>query len=179
MAGTERARYRYIVDAAPAVDPDVGRSLWTLSDARRLTESTLVEIQPQAVTWREPGRNAISDILYHVAAIEADWLYSEILERRFPDEIAALFPLEIRDASGELGRVDASLDELQRRLEIVRRALQEALAAMSSDEFRRPRALARYDVTPEWVVHHLLQHEAEHRADIRTTRITAERAQAS
>lgn len=172
VAGTERARH--VVDAAAAVDPNIGRSLWMLSDARRRTESVLAGIHPQAVTWRERGGNAISDVLYHLAAIEADWLYTEILERQFPDEIAALFPLDVRDAAGELARVDASLDDLQHRLALVRRTLHEALAAMPADEFRRARALPQYDVTPEWVVHHLLQHEAGHRAELSAARIVAE-----
>ncbi len=45
---------------------------------------------------------------------------------------------------------------------------------MSLDDFRRARNLERYDVTPAWVVHHLLQHEAEHRGEIATIRALAE-----
>jgi hypothetical protein len=41
-------------------------------------------------------------------------------------------------------------------------------------EFRRLRSLPRYDVSPEWVLHHLAQHEAEHRSQIRMTRRQAE-----
>jgi uncharacterized damage-inducible protein DinB len=33
-----------------------------------------------------------------------------------------------------------------------------------------------YDVTPEWVVHHLMQHEAEHRGQIGELRVAAEQA---
>ena len=174
VARTERARH--VVEAPPTLPPEIGRGLWSLSDARRRTESVLLGVRPPEVTWRERGASGISDILYHVAAIEADWLYTEILERPFPDEISALFPLDVRDSSGAIARVDESLEELQRRLAVVRRALHDSLAAMSSDEFRRPRALPQYDVSPEWVVHHLLQHEAEHRAEMQAARIAAERA---
>jgi len=41
--------------------------------------------------------------------------------------------------------------------------LVDALVTMSLSEFRRVRHLDDYDVTPEWVIHHLLQHEAGHR----------------
>ena len=41
---------------------------------------------------------------------------------------------------------------------------------MTLDEFRRPRSLPQYDVTPEWVLHHLTQHEAEHRGHIQGLR---------
>jgi hypothetical protein len=32
--------------------------------------------------------------------------------------------------------------------------------------FHAPRVRERYDVSPAWVVHHLLQHESEHRSEI-------------
>jgi uncharacterized damage-inducible protein DinB len=37
---------------------------------------------------------------------------------------------------------------------------------MTDDEFSRPRSLPAYDVSPAWVLHHLAQHEAEHRGEI-------------
>lgn len=37
---------------------------------------------------------------------------------------------------------------------------------MSEDELHRVRALPYYDVTLAWVLHHLAQHEAEHRGEI-------------
>jgi uncharacterized damage-inducible protein DinB len=46
---------------------------------------------------------------------------------------------------------------------------------MDLAEFRRVRALPAYDVTPEWVLHHLMQHEAEHRSQIGAVRRRAER----
>ena len=41
-----------------------------------------------------------------------------------------------------------------------------AFRGMDIDEFRRRRHLPNYEVTPEWVLHHLAQHEAEHRGQI-------------
>ena len=45
---------------------------------------------------------------------------------------------------------------------------------MSLEEFHRPRKLDQYNVTPEWVIHHLIQHEAEHRGQIGELRKIAE-----
>ena len=33
-------------------------------------------------------------------------------------------------------------------------------------EFTRVRSLENYDVTPAWAIHHLCQHEAEHRGQM-------------
>jgi hypothetical protein len=37
---------------------------------------------------------------------------------------------------------------------------------MTAEDFHTPRAREDYDVSPAWVLHHLLQHEAEHRSEI-------------
>ena len=52
------------------------------------------------------------------------------------------------------------------RLDAVRAHFLEVFKGMSVDEFRRPRTYDDYVVTSEWVVHHLMQHEAEHRGQI-------------
>jgi uncharacterized damage-inducible protein DinB len=42
---------------------------------------------------------------------------------------------------------------------------------MTLEDFRRPRHFpGQYDVTPEWVLYHLMEHEAEHRGHIQTLR---------
>ena len=45
-----------------------------------------------------------------------------------------------------------------------------SLQGMSIEEFRRVRSFTDYQVTPEWVIQHLMQHEAEHRGQIMTIR---------
>jgi uncharacterized damage-inducible protein DinB len=54
------------------------------------------------------------------------------------------------------------------RLAVVRRSLIAVFARMSSGQFRARRALPEwgYEISPEWALHHLMQHEAEHRGDI-------------
>ena len=61
------------------------------------------------------------------------------------------------------------------RLEIVRTLLLDVYQQMELTEFRRVRSFASYDVTPEWVLHHLMQHEAEHRSQIGALRSRTER----
>jgi hypothetical protein len=57
----------------------------------------------------------------------------------------------------------------------VRGLLLDGYQRMELAEFRRVRALEHYDVTPEYVLHHLMQHEAEHRSQIGALRAAAAR----
>ena len=125
---------------------------------------TVVDRQP-------PGDdNTIGTLLYHVALIEADWLLDDIFELTYPwpDD---LLPLADRDDEGRLLHAGGqTLQQHLDRLTAVRAMLLEKIRPMPAIEFHRPRARPGYDVTPAWVLHHLLQHEAEHRAQIAAIR---------
>ena len=134
-------------------------------------------MDPAIIDWTAPGNgSSIGTILYHMADIEADWLYVEVLEQAIPPDVAALFPYATRDEQGQLTQVQGHrLEQHLRRLETVRGLLLGVYQSMDLSDFRRLRSLANYDVTPEWVLHHLMQHEAEHRGQIGALRDSAER----
>ena len=86
----------------------------------------------------------------------------------------------MRNAQGELTHAsNESLAAHLLRLDAIRALLLDAFKGMSATEFRRPRRLERYDVTPGWVLHHLIQHEAEHRGQLLERRAEAEQFYAS
>jgi uncharacterized damage-inducible protein DinB len=120
-----------------------------------------------------PGfSGSIGALLYHVALIEADYLYGDILglrEADYPPEMEALFPLPDRDGRGQLSSVRGySLEVHLSRLAEVRTRLLGVLQDLDPARWREARRhpSAGYDVSPEWVAHHLMQHEAEHRSEI-------------
>lgn len=170
-------RKQNIVDVYLSQSPEVGRWLWALQDSRARTMEELERLSPNILDWQPPdGESSIGTILYHIADIEADWLYAEVLEQEFPPEVAALFTHATRDEQGHLTQIQGdSLEQHLHRLSIVRGLLLDTYQQMSLSEFRRARTLPHYDVTPEWVLHHLMQHEAEHRSQIGALRISAER----
>src|SRR3954464_9340602 len=113
-----------------ADDPEVGRWLAALEDARRDTYRELERVAPDMVDWRpDAPLNSIGSLLYHIALIEADWVATEILElAENPAELAALLPWPDRDADSQLSRIDGqSLDEHQARLNGVRQFALERL----------------------------------------------------
>jgi uncharacterized damage-inducible protein DinB len=161
---------REVLSLAPAADePEVGRWLSALDEARNRTLHELDGIVDGALGER-PRRadNSIGTLLYHLALIEADWLYADILEIDDPPPmLRRLLPIDDRDLEGHLSEVGSmTLDEHLDRLASVRRLVHEHLRPMDGEDFHRPRARPDYDVSPAWVLHHLLQHEAEHRAQI-------------
>ncbi len=75
--------------------------------------------------------------------------------------------MDHRDKDGVLTLVrNETLEQHLSRLAVVRTLLLEKFRGMSAEEFNRPRELPAYSVSPAWVLHHLSQHEAEHRGEI-------------
>jgi uncharacterized damage-inducible protein DinB len=173
------AMQRRSMEPVAAITPEVGRWLWALEDTRGRTKEALATVAAGAVDWIPPhGGNTIGALLYHIALIEADYLYADVMEMTdYPQEILALFPYPDRDAHGALTLPPAmSMDQHLQRLATVRNRLLATFATLPPDDFRRPRTMPRYTITPEWTLHHLMQHEAEHRGQIVTLRDFAQQA---
>jgi uncharacterized damage-inducible protein DinB len=157
------------INPLPGYEGQIGVWLAAMQDTRQRTKNLLVDIPAEILDWDPPeSGDSIGTLLYHIAAIELDWLYADILEgEEFSSEIELLFAYDVRDSSGSLTKVvGESLQDYLDRFDQVRDLFLTEMRGMSLNEFRRERQIVDYSVTPEWVVHHLSQHEAEHRGQI-------------
>lgn len=162
------SRQQLILTPAPATALEVGALLAVLHEARQRTLNRVKKISDlDAVTL---GKHSAGTLLYHIALIEMDWLYADVLEKSeddFPAEARDWFPLDARDAEDHLSVVTGeTLERHLARLSWVRSLLDETFLPMSAEDFRRPRILENYDVTPEWVLMHLALHEAHHEGQL-------------
>ncbi len=165
------------ITAYPSKEAEIGRWLGAFQDARQRTMEELEGVTQAAIDWLPDDESSIGTVLYHIALIEADWLYTEVLEQPIPPAVEALLPYNHRDAQGHLTRIQGfGVERYLTLMETVRALLLETYQQMDLSDFRRVRSLEVYDVTPEWVLHHLMQHEAEHRSQIGALRGRAERA---
>ena len=108
-----------IVDTQLSREPEIGRWLWALQNTRQRTMREIARLTPAMIDW-PPGHDdsSIGAILYHLADIEADWLYVEGLARPIPPEVRAIFPQQARDEQGHLTQVMGdTLEEHVSRLE--------------------------------------------------------------
>lgn len=165
---TTSGKQQHVVQALVGFEPEIGRAVWMLENARDETKFELRDFNPAYVdlTIVEDG-HSIGTLLYHIAIIEFDWLFYEVLEEKQFKEIWDIFPHPVRDKTGQLTRVTGLTWEAHwERLDKVRACIYEVFKNMTLEDYRLPRICEDYDVTPEWVLHHLRQHEAEHRSEI-------------
>ncbi len=154
-------------------DPEVGRWLAALEDGRRDTLRELERVTPEMIDWYpDAPLNSIGSLLYHIGLIEASWVSDEMLGDPEAPGLTALLPWPDREGPGDggarhLSRIDGqTLDEHLARMAAIRAWVLERLAPMTNEAFHRVRTLDAYDVAPDWALHHVIQHEAEHRAHI-------------
>jgi hypothetical protein len=173
------------VAPVPGCEPEIGRWLWALQEARARTVGLVQNLDQKVLDWEGPdGRdNAIGSLLYHIALAEMEWLFLNLLQQKIPESIQADFPHPGEDAEGRLARVPGvPLEHHLERLETSRELLVAAIQPMSVREWRRSRRpLDRRDreVSPEWVAFHLLEHEAGHGFQISAIKARAERSLAA
>ena len=159
------------ITPAPARDQDNARWLWALEETRDRTKRMVEELTVEQLDHLPPEfRNSIGTLLYHIALIEADYLCIDVLGRDdyFPD-LKAILPLPDRDGFGRLSIVTgASIEEHFSRLDAVRARLLEVFSELTREQLDAPRVLPEwgYAISPAWTLHHLMQHEAEHRGEI-------------
>ncbi|MGM0877956.1 MAG: DinB family protein [Bacillota bacterium] len=160
-------RRALLVSSLPEYEEEIGRWLWCLEDVRRTLKIELIGISQSKLDTKIDERQTIGSLLFHIALVEADWLYVEVLGAEWDPEIRSLFPLESHSEDGSLTHIEGqSLEEHFYRLNKVREVLLSHFRSMDLTDWRKPRVLEHYDVTPEWVVYHLIEHESHHRGQI-------------
>jgi hypothetical protein len=158
---------RLQIDPLPAHDPEIGRWLWALEEVRDRTLRLVAGLDQRMLDWEGPdGReNAIGSLLYHIALTEMEWLFLDVLGQDLPTSLRNDFPYPAEDAQGRHSRVvGMPLGSHLTRMRQSRGILLNECREISPAEWRRPRLPIGedYEVTPEWVIFHLVEHEAGH-----------------
>ena len=149
-------------------EPLLGYWLAYLHDCRSRTKEMITFVKEEQLNEVFPQQtNTIGALLYHIALIEVDYLYVEILQQDYPDFVKQWLPVDDRDTQGNLSVVkDWTLQQYVTLLEDVRNLLIKTLSEMTLEDFRKVRVLPHYDISPEYVCLFLLQHETSHRGQI-------------
>src|SRR2546428_2312527 len=154
-------------------DPEIGRWMWALQDVRRRYTLRLVkDLDERLVDWEGTAgqENAIGALLYPIAVVEMGWLYGDVMQMTaLPPVVIPDFPFPSREPDrNHLNRVlGVPLVVHIGRLDRSREVFLRELKGIPPDDWRRLRRPpdfeeVNYEVTPEWAVFHLVEHEAGH-----------------
>jgi uncharacterized damage-inducible protein DinB len=156
------------VGSLEASTPEIGRWLWALEEVRKTTVKSVGGCEQDAIDWcgSDGMENSIGSLLYHLAIVEMSWMYLDVLQQEFPPQVREVLPLPMADDTRRMTRVAGRpLSEHLDRLRSTRDLTLSILRTMDLEEWRRTRSPvdgADYQVTPEWAVFHVIEHEAGH-----------------
>jgi len=170
--GAADERELKVMTPLPGAAPVIGSWLWGMEETRRGLLGSVRELGQAELDWRGPNGvdNSIGSLLYHIALVEMDWLYFDLMLAQPPEDVRIRFPHEHRTPDGRLANVvGVPLDDHLDRLAFTRRRFLETIGPLSLEEWHRVREPegVDYAVTPAWTVFHLVEHEAGHLFEIR------------
>jgi len=148
----------------------LGLLLAQLEDGRARTLRIVATAPAELLHHSSPDfPNSLAAHLAHLAAIELDWLYCDLLGVEIPAEALENFPIDdVRQADGRLAQAEtATLPELLAALARARYLLLTECARLAEPDLAELVQGLEGAATPEWILSHLLQHEAEHRGVMR------------
>ncbi len=117
------------LDPTEGFAPGVGRFVTMLTDTRSRLMRDIADLDGAELDHTLPwAPNSVGTLLYHLAAIELDWTFADLLETdTFPDGSAGWFPVDVRQTDGRLTAVREPLPRHLDRLAWVRGHLFENL----------------------------------------------------
>lgn len=168
------------VEPLNASSPEIGRWLWALEEVRARTHRLIDGLDQRTLDWEgaDGQENAIGSLLYHIAYVEMGWLFIDILGKPFPPQVSKDFPHKRDEGHGRLSRVlGVSLADHLGRLKRSRTIALDTLREIPIEDWRRLRHPSGedYELTPEWAVFHLVEHEAGHAFQISSLKARATR----
>ncbi len=169
------------VSPLPGYSDRIGAAVWRMEDTRRRTLVTLEGLDPGHLDVVPDGfENSIGTLLYHIAAVETDWLYTNILGEDFPDWVGELFPHDGQRHDGRLTHIGGlTPEEHVAQLATAREHFLVEMRRVDDEYLDRVRPVGDHMVSPGWVLHHLREHEAEHRGQIQSIRTVLKKRRVS
>ena len=150
------------------LSPRIASYYAQLEDVRRETKRYVEGLSPPKLSWSPHSTvESIGTQLLHIAGVERSWIGEDIERRPMGEEWALAFPLRVN-----LPQVEGEpLEYFLEKLDAVREETRHTLSRLTDDDLARE--IRTLDSGPdadsytiEWILYHLIEHEAHHRGQI-------------
>jgi uncharacterized damage-inducible protein DinB len=161
----------YNVAPLTGFSPRIGRYLAMMDDVSARVLSYVDGLSAEQLSWfPDESCESIGTLLLHIAAVERSWIGEDICRRPMGEEWLPAFAIRF-----ELPQISGK--ELPYFVNILKKTRDETktdLAKLTDDDLSREiaplepgeKANAEKRFTIEWILYHVLEHEAHHKGQI-------------
>jgi uncharacterized damage-inducible protein DinB len=162
---------RVTCDPVPGYSPQIGRYVAQLTEVRADLLHELDGLTPAQLDWHPDERNeSIGTLLLHLDAVEWSWIHQDIFgatDDAYPGEWAEAMPIRMGVPQVQGRPLTAILDQLAatraRTLAILRGFSDADLARLVGEAEPPPGREPRSTLyTIDWIIWHIIEHEATH-----------------
>ena len=171
-------------DPVEGFTPQLGRYVAQMTEVRDDLKREVADLSIQQLDWHpDEQTESIGTLLLHCDAVEWSWLHEDVLGKRsaeYPGEWSEAMPVRVGAAQVTGRPVEYYLQKLQatreRSLEILRGFTDADLSRLVGEAEPPPGEEKRSRLfTIDWVIWHIIEHEATHVGQIELLRRLAPR----
>ena len=158
-------------DPVEGYTPQVGRYVAQMNEVRASLKREVEGLSTEHLDWHpDDNTESIGTMLLHIDGVEWSWIFEDIFGRpdtEYPGEWPEVMPIRVgveqvrgRPVAWYLDKLDATR---QRTLEVIKSFTDADLARLVGEADLGPKREKRsYLFTIDWIIWHIIQHEASH-----------------
>ena len=166
---------RLQIEPIPGFTRRVGQFLAMMEDVRMRTLRYVADLTADQLAWHpNPKVESIGTLLLHIAAAEHSYIQEDIMRRPMGEEWKIAFPIRF----GLPQLTGKPLEYYTEKLDGVRQQTRDVLKTLSDGDLTRVISPLdpgepenrQIEFSIEWLLYHLIEHEAHHKGQIAVTR---------
>jgi uncharacterized damage-inducible protein DinB len=162
-------------DPVEGFAPQVGRYVAQMNEVRADLTQELEGLTIEQIDWHpDENTESIGTMLLHIDAVEWSWIFEDIFgkpDTEYPGEWSEAMPIRVGVPQVQGRPIEWYLDKLnatrERTLDVLRGFTDEDLKRLVGESEPRPGQEKRsYLFTIDWIIWHIIHHEASHAGQI-------------
>ena len=162
---------RRTLNSVAGFSTDIGFYLSGMEEVRKQLREAVAEMSDEQISRPAiPGAHSIAALVLHIGEAEWYWMQSVVSGHQVTDEIRNSPYWDVLKDPKRFSERSHSAEFCLNEIKKIRQQTFETLAAFDDAQLDRVFSHARkgetYDLSRRWILHHLIDHEAQHKGQI-------------
>jgi len=155
----------------PGFPTGIGYYLSGMEEVREQLCKAVKEVPDEAIGRRAfPGAHSIGALVLHIGESEWWWMQHILLGQELTEQVRQAPYWDVLEDPEGFGRKGFTTEFCLQEIEKMRNQTREVLSSRSDDDLERitpfERRGEKYEYSLRWMLHHLIDHEAQHKGQI-------------